>query len=95
MTQEKAVTAGFYALLLLLPLSALVARRIAWRRSGAMALGWIAIFVLMFALFAGRDRLLALVGGPRHGASTEARPGGDAAAFTSRRHATVERPQLT
>lgn len=60
MTTENLGQATFYALLLLLPLSALVARRIDWRRGAAMMAGWVAIFVVAFALFAERDRLALL-----------------------------------
>lgn len=50
----------FYGLLLLLPLSALAACRLDWRRGGAMALGWLAIFAVAFALVAERGRLATL-----------------------------------
>ena len=60
MTGDAVGSAVLYGLLLLLPLSALVARRLDWRRGGAMALGWFAIFVLAFALFAERGRLTTL-----------------------------------
>ena len=62
MTDDNAGNAIFYALILLLPLSALVARRLDWRRGGAMALGWLAIFGIAFVFVAERGRLAMLAG---------------------------------
>lgn len=54
---DQAGSALIYTLLLVLPLSALVARRVPIGRTLTMALAWIAIFVVGLLLVAQRDRL--------------------------------------
>jgi aspartyl protease family protein len=49
----------FLLLLLILPISALVARRIPISQVAKMALGWIAIFAVAFVVVAGRHKLAA------------------------------------
>ena len=51
----------FYGLMLLLPLSALVGRRIRFRQGIAMALGWVAIFAVAILVLAERDRMATVI----------------------------------
>ncbi|WP_343525217.1 TIGR02281 family clan AA aspartic protease [Sphingomonas sp.] len=60
MTGDRAMDLVYYGILLLLPLSALAARRIPIGRTVKMGLVWIAIFCVGFLLIAQRDRFLAL-----------------------------------
>lgn len=57
MSTDRAADVVFYGLILLLPLSALLARRIPIRQTMRMALIWIGIFGAMFLIIAQRDRL--------------------------------------
>ncbi|WP_230480630.1 retropepsin-like aspartic protease family protein [Sphingomonas sp. Leaf21] len=63
MSTDRAVDLLFYGLILLLPLSALLARRIPLGQTVRMALIWIAIFGTAFLIFAQRDRLAGLLPG--------------------------------
>jgi uncharacterized membrane protein YhaH (DUF805 family) len=47
---DQSADVFFYALLLILPISALVARRIPMRDTFKMALAWVAIFGVLFLL---------------------------------------------
>lgn len=55
----------FYALTLLLPLSALVARRLPVRDTVKMALAWVAIFVLLFGVVAAWQQAMGVGSGLR------------------------------
>lgn len=57
MTPDTAVQALFLALLLILPLSSLIARRLPVRDVVKMIGAWIAIFALVMLVVAGRDRI--------------------------------------
>ncbi|WP_294280911.1 TIGR02281 family clan AA aspartic protease [uncultured Sphingomonas sp.] len=57
MSTDRAMDIVFYGLILILPLSALLARRIPIRQTMRMALIWIGIFGAMFLIIAQRDRL--------------------------------------
>lgn len=55
---DQSGQALIYALMLILPLSALLARRVPIGSTGRMALAWVAIFVVGLLLVAQRDRIL-------------------------------------
>jgi aspartyl protease family protein len=69
MSGDDNMRAAFYAIALILPLSALMARRLPWRQVASLALVWVAIFggaALVISIggnsFADRwDRLVAMV----------------------------------
>lgn len=56
----NSASAFFYALLIVLPLSALVARRIPMKSAAKMALAWIAIFAVLLVAVGQRERFAAL-----------------------------------
>lgn len=60
MSGDRAMDFVYYGLILLLPLSALAARRIPIGQTLRMALAWIAIFGAAFLIVAQRDRLTGL-----------------------------------
>jgi aspartyl protease family protein len=60
MTGDRAAQFALYAVMLILPLSALVARRLPLKPVLKMALAWIAIFVVALLIASQRDRLSGL-----------------------------------
>lgn len=60
MDDSRVASVLFYGVMLLLPLSALIARREAPGRMAKMALAWVAIFGIGIVLMAQRDRLSGL-----------------------------------
>lgn len=60
MSENNAMNVVFYLLVLLLPLSALIARRLPIGQVGKMAAIWIAIFALLLLLVGQRERLRPL-----------------------------------
>lgn len=63
MNADRAMDIVYYGLILLLPLSALAARRIPIGQTVRMALIWIGIFGVAFLVIAQRDRLTGLMPG--------------------------------
>lgn len=57
MSENNAMDVVFYLLLLMLPLSALIARRLPIGQLAKMAAGWMAIFALLILLMGQRERL--------------------------------------
>ena len=57
MTNNTGVQALFLVLLLVLPLSSLLTRRVPIRQAAKMAAAWIVIFAVVMLLIAGRDRI--------------------------------------
>lgn len=62
MTTDRVMDFVYYGLILLLPLSALAARRIPLRQAAKMALIWVSIFAAGYLIVAQRDRFFDLVG---------------------------------
>ena len=62
MSGDRAAEIGFACLLLLLPLSTLIARRVPLGRTVKMAAAWLAIFVVGLLLASQRDRFAGLTG---------------------------------
>jgi aspartyl protease family protein len=60
MTGDRAAQFALYAVMLILPLSALVARRLPLKPVLKMALAWVAIFVVTLLIASQRDRLSGL-----------------------------------
>jgi aspartyl protease family protein len=60
MTGDRAAQFALYAVMLILPLSALVARRLPLKPVLKMALAWVAIFVVALLIASQRDRLSGL-----------------------------------
>ncbi|MEG3171359.1 TIGR02281 family clan AA aspartic protease [Sphingomonas sp. ZB1N12] len=60
MTGDRAAQFALYAVMLVLPLSALVARRLPLKPVLKMALAWVAIFVVALLIASQRDRLSGL-----------------------------------
>lgn len=63
MNADRAMDIVYYGLILLLPLSALAARRIPIGQTVRMALIWIGIFGVVFLVIAQRERLTGLMPG--------------------------------
>lgn len=62
MTTDRVMDFVYYGLILLLPLSALAARRIPLGQAARMALIWVAIFAAGYLVIAQRDRFSDLIG---------------------------------
>ena len=62
MSGDRAADIAFACLLLLLPLSALIARRVPLGRTVKMAAAWLAIFAIGLLLASQRDRFAGLAG---------------------------------
>jgi aspartyl protease family protein len=60
MTGDRAAQFALYAVMLILPLSALVARRLPLKPVLKMAVAWVAIFVVALLIASQRDRLSGL-----------------------------------
>lgn len=63
MSENSAMDVLFYVLVLMLPLSALIARRLPIGQVAKMAAAWVAIFALLLLLVGQRERLRPLWGG--------------------------------
>src|SRR4051812_11438748 len=61
MTADRAAQFALYAVMLILPLSALVARRIAVKPMLKMALAWVGIFAVGLLIASQRDRLSGVI----------------------------------
>lgn len=66
MTGERTADVMFYALLLLLPLSALLSRRLPIGSVAKMAVAWVAIFAIGLVIVGQRDRIGDLIRGARN-----------------------------
>ncbi|RMB35960.1 hypothetical protein C8J47_1485 [Sphingomonas sp. PP-F2F-G114-C0414] len=60
MTDDRAAQFALYAVMLILPLSALVARRLPLKPVLKMALAWVVIFAIGLLIATQRDRLSGL-----------------------------------
>lgn len=60
MSADRSADALLFVLLLILPLSALIARRVPLKRTGAMALAWVAIFAVGLLIASQRHRFAGL-----------------------------------
>ncbi len=65
MTGDRSADVMFYALLLLLPLSALLSRRLPLGSILKTTVAWVAIFAIGLVIVGQRDRLAELAGGAR------------------------------
>lgn len=60
MSADRSADALLFVLLLILPLSALIARRVPLKRTGAMALAWVAIFAVGLLIASQRHRFAGI-----------------------------------
>ncbi|WP_445192900.1 retropepsin-like aspartic protease family protein [Sphingomonas sp. Tas61C01] len=60
MSADRSADALLFVLLLILPLSALIARRVPLKRTGAMALAWAAIFAVGLLIASQRHRFVGI-----------------------------------